>query len=384
VKQPFSETDQRYMRQAMTLAERARGATHPNPVVGALVVKGGKILARGYHHRAGEAHAEMDALAKLDFRAPGATLYVTLEPCSHSGRTGPCAPEVLRSGVSRVVVGCRDLNPRVSGRGIAFLRRAGVKVEVGCLETECHRQNRTFFRWIADQRPWVTLKVAATLDGFIAPPTPPTGRVHWITGPAARQAAHELRASHDAILVGAGTVLADDPRLTARGVPGASADRPLRVILDGRLRTPATAQILKTGGLRPLVLGAHGRRADPAMGARIRRLERAGAEVLLLPTGDDGHLPLPAVLRVLAEREVQSLLVEGGSHVLGAFIAARLVDSVAWFLAPRLAGAGVSVVQGGGLDWRSPIVLGPPTTRVVGDDLLVTADALEPRTGRQR
>jgi diaminohydroxyphosphoribosylaminopyrimidine deaminase/5-amino-6-(5-phosphoribosylamino)uracil reductase len=171
-------------------------------------------------------------------------------------------------------------------------------------------------------------------------------------------------------------VLADDPQLTARGVPGASPDRPLRVILDGRLRTPPTAKILKTGGTAPLVIGAHGRRADPALFARIRRLEKAGAQVLLLPAGADGHIPLSRVLRALAEREVQSLLVEGGSHVLGAFIAARLVDSVAWFLAPRLAGAGVGVVQGDGLDWRMPILLGPPTTRVVGGDLLVTADAV--------
>jgi diaminohydroxyphosphoribosylaminopyrimidine deaminase/5-amino-6-(5-phosphoribosylamino)uracil reductase len=380
----LDDDDRRYMRLALALAERGRGHTHPNPVVGAVVVKDGRVLARGYHHRAGGPHAEIDALAKLDFRAPGATLYVTLEPCCHTGRTGPCAPRVVEAGVRRVVVGCRDLNPRVGGRGIALLRRAGLRVEVGCLEDECHRQNRAFFRWISEGRPWVTLKVATTLDGFIAPATAPRGRVNWITGPAAREAAHELRVSHDAILVGAGTVLADDPQLTARGVAGASPDRPLRVILDGRLRTPATARILKTGGTKPLVIGAHGRREDPALGARIRRLERAGAEVLLLPAGKDRHLPLPDVLSALAARDVQSVLVEGGSHVLGAFIGDRLVDSVAWFLAPRLAGAGVGIVQGDGLDWRFPIVLGPPTTRVVGGDLLVTADAIVPRRRARR
>ncbi|HXU80920.1 MAG TPA: bifunctional diaminohydroxyphosphoribosylaminopyrimidine deaminase/5-amino-6-(5-phosphoribosylamino)uracil reductase RibD [Polyangia bacterium] len=371
----FSDEDRRFMRQAMALAERGRGATHPNPVVGAVIVRGGKVLARGYHHRAGADHAEIDALRKLDFRAAGSTLYTTLEPCCHTGRTGPCAPQVLHAGVRRVVVGCRDPNPLVSGRGLALLRRGGVRVELGCLEAECHAQNRAWFVWIAERRPRVTLKVAATLDGFIAPSSP-NGRINWITSPAARQVAHELRAAHDAILVGAGTVLADDPRLTARGVPGASLDRPLRVILDGRLRTPPSARILRSGGADPLVIGAHGRRADPALGARIRRLERAGAEVLLIPAGPDGHLPLPKVMRVLADRQVQSLLVEGGSHVLGAFIAARLVDGVAWFLAPRLAGAGVSIVQGGGLDWRFPVALGPPTTRIVGNDLLVTADAV--------
>jgi len=376
----WSDQDRRFMRMAMALAEKARGATRPNPVVGAVVVRDGKVLARGYHHRAGAAHGEIDALAKLDFRAPGATLYVTLEPCNHAGRTGPCAPQVLRSGVRRVVIGCRDRNPRVKGGGIALLRRAGLRVDLGCLEAECEAQNRAFFRWATLRRPWITLKVAATLDGFIAPPDgsgATRGKIHWITGPGARQVAHELRVANDAILIGSGTVLADDPQLTARGVPGASADRPLRVVLDGRLRTPPTARILKTGGAPPLVIGAHGRRADPALGARIRRLERAGAQVLLLPAGADGHIPLYRVLRALAEREVQSLLVEGGSHVLGAFIAARLVDSVAWFLAPRLAGAGVGVVQGEGLDWKLPVLLGPPTTRIVGGDLLVTADAIQ-------
>jgi diaminohydroxyphosphoribosylaminopyrimidine deaminase/5-amino-6-(5-phosphoribosylamino)uracil reductase len=378
----FGDDDRRFMQMALALAERGRGATTPNPVVGAVVVRDGKVLARGYHHRAGADHGEIDALRKLDFDARGATLYVTLEPCNHVGRTGPCAPQVLKSGVRRVVVGCRDRNPRVEGGGIALLRRAGRKVDVGCLEAECEAQNRAFFRWAADGRPWITLKVAATLDGFIAPPTASGGKarakakIHWITGPGARQVAHELRVAHDAILVGAGTVLSDDPQLTARGVPGATPDRPLRVILDGRLRTPPGAKILKTGGAAPLVIGAHGRRADPALGARIRRLERAGAQVLLLAAGADGHIPLPRLMRALAERQVQSLLVEGGSHVLGAFIAARLVDSVAWFLAPRLAGAGVGVVQGDGLDWRMPILLGPPTTRVVGGDLLVTADVV--------
>jgi diaminohydroxyphosphoribosylaminopyrimidine deaminase/5-amino-6-(5-phosphoribosylamino)uracil reductase len=383
----FTDEDRRYMRLAMALAERGRGSTHPNPIVGAVVVRNGRVLARGYHHQAGQDHAEIDALRKLEMKAPGATLYVTLEPCTHTGRTGPCAPKVRDSGVKRVVVGCRDCNPLVAGRGIALLRRAGVRVDVGCLEAECQAQIRDFLIWISRRRPRVTLKVAATLDGFIAPAAPngdgaAKGKINWITGPAARQVAHELRASHDAVLVGAGTVLADDPRLTARGVPGAAADRPLRVILDGRLRTPPSAKVLRTGGSRPLVIGAHGRRADPALGARIRRLERAGAEVLMLPAGPDGHIPLPRLLRVLADREVQSLLVEGGSHVLGAFISARLVDGVAWFLAPRLAGAGVSIVQGGRLDWRFPVALGPPTTRIVGNDLLVTADAVARPTRR--
>jgi diaminohydroxyphosphoribosylaminopyrimidine deaminase / 5-amino-6-(5-phosphoribosylamino)uracil reductase len=222
-------------------------------------------------------------------------------------------------------------------------------------------------------RPRITLKVAATLDGFIAPLRARRG-IHWITGPAARAAAHELRAAHDAVLVGAGTVLADDPRLNVRD---ARTDaQPLRVVLDSSLRTPPRARLLRTGA-PPLVIGRAGR--DAALARRARGLERAGAEVLLLPARGP-RVPLPSVLRALAARNIRSVLVEGGSHVLGAFIAARLADRVAFFLAPRLAGAGVPIVQGGGLDWRSPMVLGPLTTRIVGGDLLITADVVAPGT----
>ena len=211
---------------ALRLAERARGQTHPNPVVGAVVVEGGKIVARGWHRQAGGPHAEILALDALGRRAPRATLYVTLEPCCHTGRTGPCTERVLAAGIKRVVVGCLDENPLVAGKGIRRLRRAGVQVDVGCLQRECRSANRGFFRWIQEGRPQVTLKAAATLDGFIAPrQTNGTAnghirsRIHWITGPAARLAAHRLRAGHDAILVGVGTVIADDPQLTVR-LPG--------------------------------------------------------------------------------------------------------------------------------------------------------------------
>jgi diaminohydroxyphosphoribosylaminopyrimidine deaminase/5-amino-6-(5-phosphoribosylamino)uracil reductase len=364
------------MRQAIALAERGRGTTHPNPVVGAVVVRNGRVLARGYHRRAGGPHAEVEALARLGASARGATLYVTLEPCCHTGRTGPCTDVVRGAGIARVVVGCRDLNPLVSGKGISLLRKAGIRVDVGCLEDECHAQNRAFFRWVRDHRPLVTLKVAATLDGFIASRAGRRpGHIQWITGAPARAAAHELRAEHDAVLVGAGTVAADDPRLTVRnGVRGKHACPPLRIVLDGRLTTPARARLLRTpGGRTPLIVGrAHD--GDAALAARRESLEKAGAEVLMLPGAADGTIAVPVLLAALAAAGVQSLLVEGGSRVLGAFIAARAVDRVAWFLAPRLAGSGVPVVEGPGLDWRFPIVLAGPVVRQIGDDLLVTAD----------
>ena len=379
----ISDTDRHFMGQAMRLAERGRGNTHPNPVVGALVVKGGKILARGYHHRAGLPHAEIVALAKLGMRAPGATLYVTLEPCCHHGRTAPCTDAVLLAGIRRVVVGCCDENPLVSGRGVARLRRGGIDVVAGCLKDECYRQNRAFFSWVRKQRPWVTLKVAATLDGFIGDrrERERQGNARWITDAPARSYAHLLRAQHDAVLVGVDTVLADDPLLTVRADDPPKALRfPLRIVLDSRLRTPESAAILRTarGHSPPLLVAAQPRGRNPRLQARRKALEAAGAEVLFLPPDDDGHVSLSALLPALAAREVQSLLVEGGSRIHGAFIRHRLIDSVAVFLAPRLVGSGVPIVESAGLDWTCPAKLGPFEIHKLGPDVLLTADVVDP------
>ncbi len=366
------------MRRARALAELGRGDTRPNPVVGAVIVRGGRVLAEGYHHRVGEAHGEIDALAHLGGRAPGATIYVNLEPCCHTGRTGPCTEALLAAGIRRVVVGCLDPNPRVDGCGVARLLRAGVRVDVGCLEAECRDANRGFFVWVREKRPLVTLKAAATLDGFIAAAG---GAREWITGPEARRAAHELRAAHDAILVGAGTVRADDPRLTVRlprltvRLPArdrASKTRPQRVVLDGRLSLSPRAQVLRRAPRTPptLVLGARG--AEPR---RVRALERAGAEVVLLPARA-GRLPLDRVLAELGRRDIQSLLVEGGAQVHGALIDARIVDRVAIFLAPKLLGAGVAIAQGRGASVAEALPLGPLAVQSLGADLLVRADVL--------
>ena len=377
----FSEADRRFMGQAVRLAEQGRGATRPNPVVGAVLVKGGKVLARGFHRRAGLPHAEIEALAQLGMRAPGATLYVTLEPCCHHGRTGPCTEKILASGVHRVVVGCCDENPLVSGRGIAILRRAGLRVEAGCLKDECRRQNRAFFSWVKNKRPWVTMKVASTLDGLIGDRQEKRrpGKERWITGSTARAAAHGLRAEHDAILVGVGTVLADDPRLTVRlrGPTAKKPSVPLRIVLDSHLRTPPTAALFGEARAKaPLIVAVKPRKIDRGFLSRKKKLEGAGAEIWLAPASRDGRPTVGTLLRHLAAREVQSLLVEGGSQIHGAFIAAGLVDSVALFLAPRLVGSGVSVVEGQGLDWRKPTTLGPISVRALGEDLLLTADVV--------
>jgi len=385
----FSPEDVAHMRRALALAERGRGDTRPNPVVGAVIVRGGRVLAEGYHHRVGEAHGEIDALAHLAGRAPGATIYVNLEPCCHTGRTGPCTEALLAAGIRRVVVGCLDPNPRVDGCGVTRLRRAGVRVDVGCLEAECREANRGFFVWVRENRPLVTLKAAATLDGFIAAAG---GAREWITGPKARRAAHELRAAHDAILVGAGTVRTDDPHLTVRlprltvrlprltvrlpartvRLPARTAKaHPLRVVLDGRLSLSPRAQVLRRAPRTPptLVIGARG--AEPR---RVRALERAGAEVVLLPVGRGGRLALGRVLAELGRRDIQSLLVEGGAQMHGAFVDERLVDRVALFFAPKLIGGGVPIAQGRGVPVAEALSLGPLTVEPVGDDLLLRAD----------
>jgi diaminohydroxyphosphoribosylaminopyrimidine deaminase / 5-amino-6-(5-phosphoribosylamino)uracil reductase len=374
----FSDQDVRFMRQALRLAERGRGTTHPNPMVGAVLVSGGRVLATGYHQRAGGPHAEIAALQAAGGRAPGGTLYVTLEPCCHTGRTGPCTESLLQAGLARVVIGCIDENPKVCGKGVARLRRGGLRVDVGCLEAECQALNRAFFVWISRGRPLVTLKAAATLDGFIAPAgANRASTIHWITGQEARAEAHALRGEHDAILVGAGTVLADNPRLTAR--PGPPI---LRVVLDGRLRTPPGARLFsERKGPPPLVVGGLPARLEAAERRRLERrqraLTRAGAEVLLLPARRDHQVPLHRVLEQLARRGVQSLLVEGGSQVHSAFIANRLVDRVAFFFAPRLQGAGVPLSGGErGLPWAEPLRLGPVKVRRLAGDILLSADVL--------
>jgi diaminohydroxyphosphoribosylaminopyrimidine deaminase/5-amino-6-(5-phosphoribosylamino)uracil reductase len=369
----FSADDVAHMRRALALAERGRGDTRPNPVVGAVIVRGGRVLAEGYHHRVGEAHGEIDALAHLGGRAPGATIYVNLEPCCHTGRTGPCTEALLAAGIRRVVVGCLDPNPRVDGCGVTRLRRAGVRVDVGCLEAECRETNRGFFVWVRENRPLVTLKAAATLDGFIAAAG---GAREWITGPEARQAAHQLRAAHDAILVGAGTVRTDDPRLTVRLPARTSKAHPRRVVLDGRLSLSPRAQVLRRAPRTPptLVIGARG--AEPR---RVRALERAGAEVVLLPAGRGGRLALARVLAELGRRDIQSLLVEGGAGTHGAFVDARLADRVALFLAPKLIGSGIPIAQGRGVPVAQALPLGRLTVEPLGEDLLLRADVRAPR-----
>jgi diaminohydroxyphosphoribosylaminopyrimidine deaminase/5-amino-6-(5-phosphoribosylamino)uracil reductase len=362
-------TDERFMARALALAERARGLTSPNPMVGAVVVAGGDVVGEGFHRGAGNPHAEVEALAAARARVAGATLYVTLEPCTHHGRTPPCVPAVVASGVRRVVVAAPDPNPGVAGGGLDALCRAGLDVASGVLEAEAERQNRVFFTAMRRSRPHVTLKAAMTLDGRIADVH---GASQWITGEAARRHAHHLRAQSDALVVGVETVLRDDPRLTVR-LEHPWPREPYRVVLDSRGRMPPAAQLITAGTPARALVAV----TAAAPSGATRRLEAAGASVVRL-AAREGRVDVAALLAELAAREVRGVLGEGGGEVHAAFLDAGVVDRVAVLVAPRLLGGreAPSLVGGAGRALKDAVRLGPFEVTRVGDDLLLEADVL--------
>ena len=353
------------MRLALRQAVKARGRTSPNPLVGAVLVKDGRLIASGYHHKAGTPHAEINALAKAPDGAEGATLYVTLEPCSHHGRTPPCTEAVWRSGVKRVVVGMSDPNPLVAGSGLRFLKEKGIEVCAGVLAEECRRINLPFCQWITSGTPWVMMKAGLSLDGRIAARS---GQAGWITNERSRQYVHRLRDQVDAILVGIGTALVDDPSLTTR-LPGGHHRDPLRVVLDRDLRLPPRARMLsQESTARTAIFCGPG-----AETGRRLALERAGALVWPIGLGADGELDLTEVLSELGRQQVTSLLVEGGSRVHGAFWSRGLVHQVMLFYGPLFLGAdGVPLLTGLGHDRvEQASRLHDIRTRRFGDDLMI-------------
>lgn len=357
--------DLAWLERAFELAEKGRYGVAPNPMVGAVLVRGGRVVGEGWHRRAGTAHAEAIALRRAGSAARGSDLYLTLEPCAHQGRTPPCAPRIVAAGIRRVVVAATDPNPIVSGRGLRELRRAGVRVIVAPepWRRRAEEQNEIFRASILRRRPFVLAKWASTLDGRIADGN---ARSRWITGEQARRRALLLREEYDAVLVGAGTIAADDPRLTRR--LGLAKGRPhWRIVVDGRMRVPPAARVWKGGGERVLVTAvAPG--ADAA-----RRFERLGVRVWTL-RGRGGRVDLRRLLAELGRHGVASLMVEGGAETLGAFFAAGLVDRVAAFLAPRVLGGAQAPAAVGGPGFalaRTPRLSGVRVERV-GGDLLVT------------
>ncbi|MDR3564839.1 MAG: bifunctional diaminohydroxyphosphoribosylaminopyrimidine deaminase/5-amino-6-(5-phosphoribosylamino)uracil reductase RibD [Negativicutes bacterium] len=365
--------DRDYMRQALAMAARAAGRTSPNPMVGALLVKDGQLVGEGCHLCAGTPHAEVHALACAGESARGATLYVTLEPCCHHGRTGPCADAVIAAGVKRVVAAMTDPNPKVAGGGLALLRQAGLEVEEGILAAEAARLNESFIKWVSTKMPFVIMKTAMTLDGKIATHT---GHSKWITGAAARLQVHMIRDTVDAIMVGIGTVLADDPALTTRLPQGGR--NPLRIIVDSKARTPLTAKVV-TDGLAPTIIAV----TDDAPSANIAALRANGVELLMLPRGETG-VDLRILLRTLAERKITSVLLEGGATLNAAALAANVVDKVQAFIAPKMIGGSAAPGPVGGVGVTTlddAVQLEDVAVETVGEDILVSAYVLT-REGR--
>ncbi len=320
-----------FMRRAIRLALGVRHRTSPNPTVGCVVVRDGQVVGEGVTQRVGGPHAEVEALRAAGERARGADLFVTLEPCCHHGRTPPCTDAIVAAGVRRVYAGVIDPNPVVAGKGMRQLEAAGIEAHVGLLDAENRRLIAPFHRYVTDARPWVILKAGLTLDGCIATAS---GHSKWITGEAARRDAHRLRARADAVMVGTGTALADDPQLTVRLVRG---EDPVRVLLDSELRVPTSAALMGRGALV-----FH---APEATEARRRAVAATGAEAHAVPRRSDGGLDLDAVLGALAGRGLVSVLVEGGGRLHGALIAAGLADEACFYLAPKLVGRGQPVVN---------------------------------------
>ncbi|HET7006694.1 MAG TPA: bifunctional diaminohydroxyphosphoribosylaminopyrimidine deaminase/5-amino-6-(5-phosphoribosylamino)uracil reductase RibD [Candidatus Binatia bacterium] len=322
-----SEQEARYLRLACRLARRAAGRTSPNPMVGAVLVRGGKIVGTGYHHYAGGPHAEINALKQAGDKARGATLYITLEPCSHQGRTPPCTRALIGAGIREVVAGAKDPNPLVAGRGFQQLRRAGIKVRSGLCQVESLQLIEPFAKFITKRLPFVTVKLAATLDGKIATAT---GDARWISGEPSRALVHRWRNEMDAVLVGAGTVRADDPLLTCRIAGGRN---PYRVVLDSRLRISPAAQLLRLTEPGKTIIATTNR----APLAKVQTLEKLGILVWRLPSRNGRVAWLP-LLGKLANLGVVSLLIEGGGEVAASALKAKVVDKLALFYAPKLVG----------------------------------------------
>ncbi len=322
------------MRLCLSLARKGEGEVSPNPMVGAVVVKDGSVIAKGYHRRFGGPHAEVYALRNLRGDLRRATLYVNLEPCNYHGKTPPCTELIIRSGIRNVVVGMTDPNPRVAGGGIRALRRAGVRVRAGVLDEQCREFNRAFIKRMTAGMPYVTAKVAQTLDGYIADSR---GRSRWISGEESRRFVQALRATHDAILVGAETVRKDDPRLTVREGP---ERRPLRVVIDGNLSSPPGAKVFRNQSSIPTIVFC-GAKAAKKFHSRKARLERQGVAVYPFPVNASGRIDAKKILRLLSRLGIGSVLVEGGSDIFGQFLDQRLIDRLYCFIAPKILGGGV-------------------------------------------
>lgn len=327
-------SDEELMRQALRLARRGLGKTSPNPMVGAVIVKDGRIIAKGYHHHFGADHAEVDALKNANEGVSGSTLYVTLEPCRHLGKTPPCTDAIINSTISKVVIGMLDPDPRMKGESVKLLNQKGIKTMVGVLEDECRALNEPYVKHRSTGLPYITVKFAQTLDGRISAVN---GSSRWISSPESQKLAHKLRATHDAILAGIGNVLKDNPELTTRLVKGRN---PVRIILDSKLRIPLDARVLANQEVARTLVAA----TPSAPKEKVAALRKMGIEVLIIPADKQGRVDLKKMLKTLGEREISSVLVEGGGAVITSFLRLKLADKLVAIIAPKLMGKGTDTV----------------------------------------
>lgn len=366
------------MRKAVSLAKRGAGNTSPNPAVGAVIVRKGRIVGRGYHKKAGLAHAEINALLEAGIKARGADMYVTLEPCDHFGKTPPCTDAVIKAGIRKVFIGMKDPNPLVSGKGIRRLRSASIKAEAGILENECRDINEAYIKYITTKTPFVTLKLAVTLDGKIAAAT---GESKWITGNEARKFAHRIRANVDAVMVGIGTILKDDPKLTTRLVKGKD---PVRIVVDSALKIPITANVVNAGkgGIIIATAKDRGQRPSSALGGsgevvsqkekKVKVLKEKGVEVLPIPSRN-GLVDLKVLMRELGKRGIMSLMIEGGSSLAASAIKQGIVDKLAVFVAPKILGKqGLPMIGNLGIkSLKNAVHLNRFECKKIGKDILL-------------
>ncbi len=354
-----TETDIHYMALALELAEKGRGYTSPNPMVGAVVIRNSEIAGRGYHHRFGGEHAEIVALQEAGEYSRDSTLYVTMEPCCHHGKTPPCTAAIIKSGISRVVAATIDVNPVVFGKGIRILKNKNIDTVVGVLEKRSQKLNEAYMKFIRTGLPFLTLKLAVTLDGKTADIN---RKSKWITGPETRKRVHLLRSWSDAVMVGVETVIADNPALTVRDVKGSS---PLRVIIDSKLRTPLDAAVLSD---KNVIIAA----TTESDEKKVAYLTELGVEVWKLDT-EDGLVPLPGVLKKLGERNITSLLCEGGSVLAGSLFNEKLVDKVIFTVAPKILGNGYEAVKGLEIEnLDDALCLRYTEYETIGEDIIIT------------
>ncbi len=357
--------DEKYMRRALELAAKGRGRTSPNPMVGCVIVKDGRIIGEGYHKKYGGPHAERNALAACSEDPSGADMYVTLEPCCHFGKTPPCADAVIESGIKRVFIGSLDPNPKVGGGGAERLRRNGVETVVGVLEKECLELNKIFMRYITSGEPYVMLKYAMTADGKIAAAS---GRSKWITGEKAREDTHRDRNAYSAILVGVNTVIADDPELTCRIEGGTN---PTRIVCDSTLMTPLDSKLVRTAKEIPTVIAT-----CSGSGKRAEAYTKAGCRVIRA-AGRDGQVNLKLLMKKLGELKIDSVIIEGGGEIAWSALRAGIVDHVKCYIAPKIFGGAAAKTPVGGVGVSDPsqaFRISEPKISRLGDDFLIEGD----------